>query len=380
MKVKRYIAGDAQEAMLKVKSELGNNAVILHSRKIRRPGLFGMFKKPLIEMVAAIEESNEKKVNSYSDQVPKTGKIHSTEANKIDEIQHQVGSIHNLLNNVLSRIDSIEPIQEGHGQKKDEIYEKYLNLLLQNDVEPSISEKILSIVRKQMSFTRENEEAIKNAIRIKIREYLGQPSPVEEGKTQQRTIVLIGPTGVGKTTTLAKLAAKLSINGMKSVGVITADTYRIAAVDQLRTYSEILGIPLKVVYEPQEMKDALSNFNNKDIVLIDTAGRNHKNSEQIEEVKRLIETVENPEIFLVISATTGYKDIKNIVSSYEFIKEYKLLFTKLDESSTKGNILNTKILTGKSLSYLTIGQSVPDDIEIANSDRIANSIVGEKYE
>ncbi|WP_184311029.1 flagellar biosynthesis protein FlhF [Anaerosolibacter carboniphilus] len=380
MKVKRYIAGDAQEAMLKVKSELGNNAVILHSRKIRRPGIFGVFKKPLVEMVAAIEENSEKKTIHPIEQNNKIGKVFQSDPNKIDELHNQVGSIHALLNDVLNRMDSMEPSKDGQGLKKDEIYEKYLTLLIQNDVDHNLSEKILSIVKKQMSFSKENEEAIKNAIRIKIREYLGQPSPVEEAKDQQKIIVLIGPTGVGKTTTLAKLAAKLSINGRKSVGVITADTYRIAAVDQLRTYSEILGIPLKVVYEAQEMKNALSNFKDKDIILIDTAGRNHKNSEQIEEVKQLIGPIENPEIFLVISATTGYKDIKNIVSSYDFIKDYKLLFTKIDESSTKGNILNTRILTGKNLSYLTIGQSVPDDIELANPDRIANSIVGEKNE
>ncbi len=380
MKVKRYIANDAQEAMLKVKSELGNNAVILHSRKIRRPGLLGIFKKPLIEMVAAIDENGEKKTNSLIDQNVKLMRPVQPEPTKIDELQNQVGSIHALLSNVLDRMDSTEPSKVVQGEIRDEIYEKYLNILLQNDVDQNISEKILSIVKKQLSFTPENEGAIRNAIRIKIREYIGQPALVEEVNEQQKIIVLIGPTGVGKTTTLAKLAAKLSIKGMKSVGVITADTYRIAAVDQLRTYSEILGLPMKVVYEPQEMKAAISNFKEKDIILIDTAGRNHKKDEQIEEIKQLMECIENPEIFLVISATTGYKDIRTIVNSYDFIKEYKLLFTKLDESSTKGNILNTRILTGKALSYLTIGQSVPDDIEVANPDRIANSIVGEKYE
>lgn len=380
MKVKRYIANDAQEAMLKVKAELGNNAVILHSRKIRRPGVLGFFKKPLIEMVAAIEENGEKKTNPSLEHHHRINRQSVLESSKIDQLQNQMGSIHELLNNVLTKMDHMDTAKGFQDHKKDEVYEKYYNILLQNDVDTGVAEKILSIVKKQMSFSRENEEAVKNAIKIKIREYLGYPSPVEEIRDGQKVIVFIGPTGVGKTTTLAKLAAKLSINGLKSVGVITSDTYRIAAVEQLKTYSEILGIPLKVVYEPQEMKDALEDFKEKDIILVDTAGRNHKNGEQLEEVKQLISHIPNPETFLVISATTGYKDIKHIVRAYGFIKDYKLLFTKLDECSTKGNILNTKIFTGKNLSYLTTGQSVPDDIELANPEKIANIIVGESNE
>lgn len=216
-----------------------------------------------------------------------------------------------------------------------------------------------------------------NTVRIIVKEILEEPYTIDESGKGKRVFVFVGPTGVGKTTTLAKLAARLSLINNKTVGLVTADTYRIAAVDQLKTYSEILGLPLKVIYEPEEISDALNRYNDKDCVLIDTAGRSHKSEELLQDLKGILTYVENPEIFLVISMTTGYKDIKSILDSYDFLDDYKLLLTKLDEASSLGNVLNIKLETGKPLSYFTIGQSVPDDIEVASVDKIADYIVGE---
>lgn len=379
MKVKRYIGNDTQETMLKIKTELGPNAVILHSRKIKKPGIFGFMKKPLIEMVAAIEENKTKlntqiiKTNRESENMPSN----SFDNRAIDTLKDQVGNIENLLSNVLNKIGY------ENEQKQDEndmVYQKYLNILIENDIEREFAAKILNIVKKQVSFTEQHHDAIINAIRIAIREYLDTPSTINDGTGSQKTVVFVGPTGVGKTTTLAKLAAKLSIAKGKRVGVITADTYRIAAVEQLKTYSEILSIPIKVIYEPKEIQEAISAYRDKDIILIDTAGRNHKKEDQLEEVKNLFRNIVNPEIYLVISATTGYKDIVNIIKSYDFLDNYNIIFTKLDEASSKGNILNAKLLTGKSLSYITTGQSVPDDLEIAHPEVLANMIVGEIHE
>ncbi|MCT4618631.1 MAG: flagellar biosynthesis protein FlhF [Marinisporobacter sp.] len=381
MKVKRYIANDAQEAMLKVKAELGANAVILHSRKIKRPGLLSFLKKPLIEMVAAVEENEkEKRYNIKNEKSEKNEKKHVNkpeESYKIDELKQQVGNIESLLNSFIDKMDESKELEEP---KRSALFDRYYNHLVESNIEKSIVEKIMNIARKQVSFSGENEEVIAKAIKIIIREYLATPNIINEDSKEQKRIVLVGPTGVGKTTTLAKLAAKFAIGKNKSVGLITADTYRIAAVEQLRTYSEILDVPIKVIYEPEEIQEAIEAFKDKDIILIDTAGRNHRSIEQLEEVKELISYINNPDIFLVISATTGYKDIISIIKSYDFIKDYHLLFTKLDEASGLGNILNAKILTNKKLSYVTTGQSVPDDIENANSEKIANIIVGESHE
>lgn len=379
MKVKRYIGNDPQETMLKIKSELGSNAVILHSRKIKKPGFFGFMKKPLIEMVAAIEENKEKPERDI--QKGKLTAIASNpphqEGSKIDLLQNQIGNIENLLNNVL---DKIGYNQDDKGNHQEALYKKYHDLLVVNDVDPQIADKLLTIVRKQVSFTEDHEEAILRTIRIAVREYLESPETIGDNFEKKRIIVFVGPTGVGKTTTLAKLAAKLSITKGKRVGVITSDTYRIAAVEQLKIYSEILSIPIRIVYEPNEINEAIEAFSDRDVILIDTAGRNHKNEEQLEEIKTLIKHITDPEIYLVMSATTGNRDITNIIKSYQFIENYRIIFTKLDEAVTIGNVLNAKIKTGKKLSYVTTGQSVPDDLEIAQPDKLANMIVGEFHE
>ncbi len=379
MKVKRYIGNDPQETMLKIKSELGSNAVILHSRKIKKPGMFGFLKKPLIEMVAAIEENKVGQVKDIQRGRPSVTVPNpvSQEGNKIDSLQDQVGNIENLLNNVLNKIGYS---QDDKDKNKESLYKRYHDLLVLNDVEPELADKILTIVRKQVSFTEDHEEAILRTIRIVVREYLEAPETIGDSFQNKRKIVFVGPTGVGKTTTLAKLAAKLSITKGKRVGVITADTYRIAAVEQLKIYSEILSIPIRIVYEPKEINEAIEAFSDMDIILIDTAGRNHKNEEQLEEIKDLLENIKDPEIFLVMSATTGNREIGSLVKSYQFIENYKIIFTKLDEAVTVGNILNAKLKTGKKLSYVTTGQSVPDDLEVANPDKLANMIVGEFHE
>ena len=375
VKVKRFIADNSQEAMLKVKMELGKDAVILHSRKIQRPGIFGFLKKPLVEMFVAVDEPDEKDKHSVVNPVQNNPDVRLFDNNKIDELQAKIGNIENMLNHFIAK--TVEDPADLSFQKPPELFEKYYNLLLENDVDEKLTQKMMNIVRRQFSFSPENEKAIQNAIKVLIKEYLGAASTLEENMKKQSKIIFVGPTGVGKTTTLAKLAAKASVGMGKSVGLITADTYRIAAVEQLKTYSEILNIPIKVIYEPKEVIEAIEIYKDKDIILIDTAGRNHKVEEQLQEVKELIGYVEEPDIFLVVSALTAYKDIVSITRSYQFLDRYKLLFTKLDEATTLGNILNMRTLTGKPLSYFTTGQSVPDDIEIADAEKIANIIVGE---
>ncbi len=288
----------------------------------------------------------------------------------VEDIDSQIDSIKSMLNTVLNKLNN--PSNDS-----SVTLVKFENILLENNIAKPIIDKILEIVSRQISISEKNEQSIKNAIRVAIKEYLGKPYLIDQESKDQKVIFFVGPTGVGKTTTLAKLAAKLSIVNNKSVALITSDTYRIAAVEQLKTYSEILGVPLTVVYEPEEIKDAISNYRDKNYVFVDTAGRNHKNKELLNELSKIISFTENPEVFLLISLTTGYRDMSNIVKSYSFLGDYKLIFTKMDEASFLGNILNAKMLTSKPLSYITTGQSVPDDIEVVDIDKIANSIVGE---
>ncbi|MBF8983077.1 flagellar biosynthesis protein FlhF [Lutibacter sp. B2] len=376
MKVKRYIANNSQEAMMKVKSELGTDAVILHSRKIKRPGFLGFLKKPLIEMVAAIEEKNvEPKVNDKKDHIEK--KISPLKnVGEISQFKDQMANIENILSDLMNKVDT----KNINSQEENGIYKKYYDLLIRNNVEKSITDKIMNISSRRISFSDENEEVVCKTIKMIIRELLEEPRVINTSDKKQKVLLFVGPTGVGKTTTLAKLAARFEISDKKSVALITADTYRIGAVEQLKTYSEILDIPISVIYDPEEVIGAIEKFHDKDIILIDTAGRNHRVEEELDETKKLLKYIDEPDIFLVVSTTTSYKDIVGIAEAYKFIENYKLLFTKVDESTNLGDILNIKIYTGKSLSYITTGQSVPDDIEIAYTEKISSRIVGDHYE
>ena len=191
-----------------------------------------------------------------------------------------------------------------------------------------------------------------------------------------RTALFLGPTGVGKTTTLAKLAAIYSIQHQKNVGLITADTYRIGAVDQLKIYAQILGVPLSIIYNPNELPDAINYHSDKDIILIDTAGRSIKHNDLEKEISELLTYGRIDEIYLVLGSNVSYKGCIDIINSYRFLPDYKLIFTKLDEINSYGILLNCCMLAQKPLSYLTTGQNVPDDIEIAEPEKIKNLLIG----
>ncbi|MBN2897938.1 MAG: flagellar biosynthesis protein FlhF [Clostridia bacterium] len=397
MNVKRYIVKDVNEAMIKIKNELGRDAVILNTRKIKSPGFFGLFKRSLIEVVAAIDEEqittktpdlSENEIQQLRDELKKVveerhaaqvveqEKVETAvpEKKEIEELKEMVMALSDKVNNQVVAA----PLPNTHPSHPAGASEDRLEALLKNkDLSAESINRIRQILKGRLNMDESNDQSILNTVRLIVKEILDEPYTIDEGINDKKVILFVGPTGVGKTTTLAKLAARLSLINNKTVGLITADTYRIAAVDQLKTYSEILGLPLKVIYEPEEIKDALNRYKDKDCILIDTAGRSHKSEELLHDLKGILTYVENPEIFLVISMTTGYKDIKSIIDSYKFLDDYKLLLTKLDETSSFGNVLNIKLETGKSLSYFTIGQSVPDDIEVANTDKIANYIVGE---
>ena len=401
MKVKRYIVQDMTEAMIKIKSELGIDAVILNTRKIKSGGLFRFFKKPLLEVVAAADEpaplmtqttiqsvqakkepvktsveltSNQQE--TLSDKAESKTFVASTETKESVPLPNQ--ELLELKQMVTSLIKKVETIEHQHNHHEGVIIsaeEKYIDYLNALDIQDSISKKIIEIVQRQISINDKNHDTILNAMKVIAREYLGEIKTIDTDINRKPNIYMfLGPTGVGKTTTLAKIAARLALVENKKIGLITADTYRIAAVEQLKTYSEILGIPLEVIYEASELKDAIDRFSDKDYILIDTAGRSHKSKELKSDYDELVRYLDDVKIYLVMSMTTSFKDMKSIIDSYNFLKEYRLLFTKLDEATSYGNILNMKVLTGKPLSYFTIGQSVPDDIEVADKERIIQYI------
>ena len=204
---------------------------------------------------------------------------------------------------------------------------------------------------------------------------------IQPAKSGPRVIFFIGPTGVGKTTTIAKIASRFRVDEKKKIVLLTADTYRIAAAEQLRTYANILEVPFRIIYSAEEMEKALQDFYAYDYILVDTAGHSHQNDSQKDNMIQFIHCLDDKaekEVFLVLSATTKYKDLVSIADAYREMTEYKLIFTKLDETTTLGNLLNLKLHTGAPLSYVTCGQNVPDDIENFNPQKTVKQLLGGK--
>ena len=201
--------------------------------------------------------------------------------------------------------------------------------------------------------------------------------PLRLKKNGARIMAIVGPTGVGKTTTIAKLAAMYALNKGARVAMVTTDNFRVGAIEQLKTYSKIMDVPLEVAATAKELEDAIARHADKDLLLIDTAGRSPKDREKLEELKVFLESHPAIETYLCISATTRDREMNDIVANFSILPITRLLFTKLDESESFGCIVNAQVRNKYPLSYFTTGQKVPEDIEVATARKLANLVLRE---
>jgi flagellar biosynthesis protein FlhF len=212
-----------------------------------------------------------------------------------------------------------------------------------------------------------------------LNQLLRQMKRVRPGKRQKarkaQVLAFIGPTGVGKTTTIAKLAGLHAMVEQRNVALVTVDTYRIAAVEQLKTIGEIMNVPVKVVFTPEELKACLQELADKDIIFLDTAGRSHKNAEQIEELGAFLEQAQADDVYLVLSGTSKTEDLADIVQTFKSMRVTALILTKLDETSFFGSIFNVACKSRLPIAYVTMGQSIPDDIEQADLVKLAQLLM-----
>lgn len=388
MLIKKFQGASEQEALQLAKQELGKDVIITHIKSIKPKGIYRLFKKPLVEITAAVDEeriyekknyqqiAEELKKNPYEFRVNKGEEKSSAIEQKLDSLQIMLEKqLREQVSTAVEKEKETETTEEQTAAMA--CVQMIYNQLIANEVEEVYANKVIAEIEQSLK-PDATVDNILSTIYQKLVLKLGETRELsfEEGKTKY--VFFIGPTGVGKTTTIAKLASSLKLGKKAKVALFTADTYRIAAVDQLRSYATILGIPLRVIYSETEIKEAVEEFKEYDIVLIDTAGRSHKNREQRDDIEKLLLAVpeECREIYLVLSATTKYKDLVKITETYSAIARYNLIFTKLDETSGIGNIFNIKMLTGAPLSYTTFGQSVPDDISKINPQAVAKQLLG----
>ena len=423
MIVKKFQADTETEAILKAKEELGSGAVVLNVKTLKQRGIFRLFKKDAVEVTAALEEKefingiNNKKPTfnnkNAADNASGNMKnitdsksvINLVADEKIDvngnaaNIQKKLDSLHSLLENQITSASAKK--NEVHHQdtkgsdtaadsgkqivkERENANYKFLQLIckkmVDNEVDSKYADEIIADIESSLK-KESNIDSILAAVYQKIILKLGEPKTISLGE-KPKVIFFIGPTGVGKTTTIAKIASRFKLEKETKVAFITSDTYRIAAVEQLNTYASIIDCPVNVAYSPDEMDECLNEFKNYELILVDTAGRSHKSDEQMEELEKLISKVEaradefDFEIYLTLSVTTKYKDLKNIADKYKHIDNWSLIFTKLDETCCLGNMLNMKLYTDAPLSYTTSGQNVPNDIEVINEQGLAKLLLG----
>lgn len=386
MIIKKFQASNEKDAILQAKEEMGSDAVVLNIKTIKHKGVKRLFKKDIVEVTAALEERMPT-ANIPTNAIDiAAGKDLEKPEDKSTAIEEKLDSLQEMLvSQMKNNVEKADKAEKNNGNKKEEntnfaFIQLVYNQLLENEVDEKYANQIISEVESSLK-KESNMDTILSGIYQKIILKLGQPYKIDMEDKTSKVVFFIGPTGVGKTTTIAKLASDFKLDKKLKVAMITSDTYRIAAVEQLRTYANILGVPIQVVYTLEEMNNAIEGFKEYDLILVDTAGRSHKNKEQCEEIRHMIKdsTVDEnqkKEIYLVLSAATKYKDLLNIVEVYEKVGKYNLVFTKLDETSSLGNILNMRLKTGASLSYVTCGQVVPDDIRLLDAQALAKKLLG----
>ncbi len=412
MIIKKFTAKTEKEAIENARAELGEGVVVMNVKPVKPKGLFAFLKTPMVEVTVALEEESEKLTAAVSaisnviassqnkeEEAAKSAPVNNTPVTETHEmrdggavkekrennsaIEEKLDSLQSLLEQQLQKPE--EEKEEAQEEKKEETEtDKFKHLLhdtmLDNEVDEKYAREIIEEIELINKPNIPFDYALANIYQKMILKF-GKPSGIEPASNGIKLVFFIGPTGVGKTTTIAKIASKFRVDEKKKVALLTADTYRIAAAEQLRTYANILEVPFRVIYTVEEINKALEDFKDYDYILIDTAGHSHQNTTQKDNMRNIIHSVDDrveSEVHLVLSATTKYKDLISIADSYKEMADYKLIFTKLDETTTLGNLLNLRLYTGASLSYVTYGQNVPDDIEDFNPQKTVKRLLGGK--
>ncbi|MCE5236813.1 MAG: flagellar biosynthesis protein FlhF [Clostridiaceae bacterium] len=397
MFVKSYIVKDMSEAMEKIRRELGPEAVILSNREIKQKGVAAWFKKPLLEVMVAYEPAPDRRLvpekaappRKYAPQEAKPApaaparpaqraeenfrpaqfeKLSSERAEAPSEDGKNLKQLYDRLSEIKGVVadvaEKINTPASAPGKKPPQklsaevtrIYET----LVEHDVHFSVARKLARQTQELSARVGEDPSRVAQSL---ILETLGESAAIRLKKYRMNVIALVGPTGVGKTTTLVKLAGLFTIDQNLKVGLINTDTYRVAAQEQIRTYAEIMDIPLHTLYAPEETESALSELDDRDVVLIDTAGKSMANKEYAKEIEAYVSQSGADEVLLTVSASMGFSACKSFLEQFAFLKNAKLVVTKLDEVASWGNVLNIAYLAQRPIAYVTMGQNVPYDIE-----------------
>ena len=441
MKIKKFEAPTMKEALEKIKIDMGPDAFILATKNISKKGPLGFGERTFLQVTAAIEEedptnsldltqdeeaewpgqpwSSQKpapKSDKPAPEVASTYNPNGTQSHFTDgfdavfsnatrtsndsrPLRKELKELKQMIRDMSKDNDSLKPLQEEINDLKTLLFSmakqnssitfdvKNPSLiatyhhLRDKGIDEALAGKLVQMAdRKLNSLQKSNIQIVKHYIQQLMIQTIKVAPPLKLEKGHTKMIAFVGPTGVGKTTTLAKLAAYCALQLGENVALITLDTYRIAAVDQLKTYAKIMDIPVQVALNLHELRQAIQFHQDKALILIDTAGRSPNNPLGIQELEQFFSRQKDIEIHLVLSATTKESDLEDIIRKFAPINPEYFTFTKLDETQNYGSLYTQLIKTRKPVSLLTTGQSVPEDIEFASVELLAALFMGTPLE
>ncbi|SDJ72083.1 flagellar biosynthesis protein FlhF [Sediminibacillus albus] len=376
MKVKKFIAPTMPEVMQKVRKDLGADAVILNSKVIHQGGFLGLFKKKNIEVIAALDKQPHKPQPEKKPVLPEASK---EKPNQNPNTIPNPRSV-NTEDGVLKEIRDLKKWMELNTASQLPDYPVSYQLIYQHFLQQGIDDdkarQLVDGMVQEQAEPERSSESYTNLLSNQLEKSI-QAGTFGGINYDKQFVHLVGPTGVGKTTTIAKIAANSVLKENKKVAFITTDTYRIAAIDQLKTYSKILDIPMEIAYNLEDYNKARQKFEDYDLVLVDTAGRNFRDEKYVKELGEIIDLDRDIDTYLVLSLTTKSSDLKEIYNQFKNVPLKQLIFTKKDETSTFGAMVNLCLEAEIGIAYITTGQDVPDDIEGLSPRKIAELIVGD---
>jgi flagellar biosynthesis protein FlhF len=454
MRIKKFVAATVKEASDQMRKELGEEAIVLNTRRVAKEGKLSFLGKELVEITAAIDDPVPAVRNTFLPTVdedsygrnphPAGGRMTARKItqqaettfdgvlSRTDDGGSYGGNLrptgagtrtHKAFPQEETAIESLRRIEE-HFRKREPhsdaplsprsmpedfanfhqlrgevedikgtlkeiadhikynrmpslpslLKDVYATLIDQDVSERLAADLVQSVFTKLGEHQLRNRELIDKCLLEEMANIIKTSEPVKTRKRKTKIVALVGPTGVGKTTTIAKLAAINKLVYHLDVGLISADTYRIGAIEQLRTFANIADIPMEVVYRPSEMGGVLRKLRGKDVIFVDTVGRNQRVRKELSELARFIDAADPDEVHLVLSASTNATTLDDIVQRFRILKPNRFLFSKMDEAATLGSLLEVIRQYAVPVSYVTTGQTVPDDIIPAEAKKLASMI------
>jgi flagellar biosynthesis protein FlhF len=375
MKMLSFLGESPTIALQKAQKECGPDAVVISTKKISSGGKKS---ENMYEITVALEEEYDKSTKNTPKKASKKV-IHSTS----NDDKSYSAQFYDFKSQIETMQKSIAEVQKTLWEPKSQLYDLTIppefssiySLFEDNEFDPEMTYSIMKKTIQQLPVTmKSNPKKIENFFKLILRRIIAVKHEIPLRIHQRKIMMFVGPTGVGKTTTISKLAAryayKLGVN--YKVGIITLDSFRVGAVEQLKSYSNIMRLPLEVVKKPEELSEAILRLKDCNYILIDTAGGSQYDVDKIELINQYQEQAKDVPIekMLVLPANVKTSDLYEIYNHYSLLHIHNLIFTKLDETRTYGNLISFTHKTKKSICYLSVGQNVPDDLHVASSDYI----------